>query len=568
VTELRVRRAWHRLPGWLRRLAEIGVLPSDSEELRVRKAVLVLSSALMASLAFVWVATYALLGLWVPAAIPFAYQVASVISIYVFARTRRYRLFRRSQLWMSLLLPFFLQWSLGGFENSSAVSLWGITSPLGALLFVGARESVPWFAAFVGLVALSVGINPALASGAPDIPGGVVLAFFALNILGVATTAYALLQYFVRERERALEESDRLLLNVLPEPVAARLKAEEGIIADSFESVTVLFADIVGFTSLSERLPASELVALLDSVFARWDALAARFGVEKIKTIGDAYMVAAGIPLPRDDHAQVLAEMALEMRHCAAETGVALASSAARSSSTTCGVTPSTPRAEWSPTPHPARFRSQSARTRRCGPTTSWSRAGRSRSRARERWPPTSCSGGATSTRSSRPPPANANRVLDMASGEARLPPRWFIRAFWHVHRRIVRASRGRRGLWPARPDKWGALRLTTRGRRSGEPRSVILGYYEDGPNLVSMAMNGWGPAEPAWWLNLQADPQAVVELAGGDRREVRGRRALGEERERLWQRWRELDKNLDSYAARRPQETAVVVFEPRVAAD
>jgi len=151
--------------------------------------------------------------------------------------------------------------------------------------------------------------------------------------------------------------------------------------------------------------------------------------------------------------------------------------------------------------------------------------------------------------------------------GKARLPPRWFIKTFWHVHRRIVRASQGRKGLWAPRPGKWGALRLTTTGRRSGEPRSVILGYYEDEPNLVSMAMNGWGAAEPAWWLNLQADPQAVVELAGGIRCDVLGRPAVGAERERLWQRWRELDKNLDSYAARRPHETAVVVLEPRAAA-
>jgi deazaflavin-dependent oxidoreductase (nitroreductase family) len=109
-------------------------------------------------------------------------------------------------------------------------------------------------------------------------------------------------------------------------------------------------------------------------------------------------------------------------------------------------------------------------------------------------------------------------------------------------------------------------LRLTTTGRRTGKPRSVILGYYEEGSNLVSMAMNGWGAAEPSWWLNLQADPHAVVELAGGLRREVLGRAAVGGERERLWQHWRELDENLDSYAARRPRETAVVVLEPRAA--
>ena len=106
-------------------------------------------------------------------------------------------------------------------------------------------------------------------------------------------------------------------------------------------------------------------------------------------------------------------------------------------------------------------------------------------------------------------------------------------------------------------PGKWGALRLTTTGRRSGEPRSVIIGYYEDGPNLVSMAMNGWGAAEPAWWLNLQADPQAIVELAGGSAarcsagpqsaRSVNGCGSAGASS----------TKNLDSYAARRPQETA-----------
>ena len=153
---------------------------------------------------------------------------------------------------------------------------------------------------------------------------------------------------------------------------------------------------------------------------------------------------------------------------------------------------------------------------------------------------------------------------MTKARNKAWLPPRWFIKTFWRVHRRIVRASNGGKGLWLPRAGKWGALRLTTTGRRSGEPRSVILGYYEDGPNVVSMAMNGWGAAEPAWWLNLQANPKALVELAGGTQRKVLARPALGAERERLWQRWRELDKNLDSYAARRPHETAVVVLEPR----
>jgi F420H(2)-dependent quinone reductase len=142
------------------------------------------------------------------------------------------------------------------------------------------------------------------------------------------------------------------------------------------------------------------------------------------------------------------------------------------------------------------------------------------------------------------------------------LPPRWFIRLAWKVHRGIYRLSGGRRGLWPARAGRWGAMRVTTTGRRSGQQRSVILGYLEDGPNLVTLAMNGWGEPEPAWWLNLQAEPRARAELRDGAR-EVVARRATGEERARLWERWKAVDLKLDEYARRRPGETAVVVLEP-----
>ena len=143
------------------------------------------------------------------------------------------------------------------------------------------------------------------------------------------------------------------------------------------------------------------------------------------------------------------------------------------------------------------------------------------------------------------------------------LPPRWFVRTAWYVHRGVLRASRGRLGLWRPKPDGWGTLRLTTTGRRTGRDRQVVVGYFEDGPNLVTMAMNGWGVGEPAWWLNLQANPEARAELADGERL-VTGRAAEGEERERLWARWGEIDENLDAYAARRPAGTAVVVLEPR----
>ena len=147
-------------------------------------------------------------------------------------------------------------------------------------------------------------------------------------------------------------------------------------------------------------------------------------------------------------------------------------------------------------------------------------------------------------------------------SKRVRVPPRWFVKLAWHTHRGMYRITRGKIGLWHPKPGRWGTLRLTTIGRRSGEERSVILGYFEDGQNLVTMAMNGWSSGEPAWWLNLQARPEAQVTVSGGGF-PVRGRAAQGEERSRLWARWQEIDKNLDQYAALRSTETAVVIFEP-----
>jgi deazaflavin-dependent oxidoreductase (nitroreductase family) len=163
-----------------------------------------------------------------------------------------------------------------------------------------------------------------------------------------------------------------------------------------------------------------------------------------------------------------------------------------------------------------------------------------------------------------------ADRTVDPSPGTVvsgpRLPPRWFIRLAWVVHRAIYRVTAGRRGLRRPAPGRFGMLRLSTVGRRSGRERAVILGYYEDGPNLVTLAMNGWGAGEPAWWLNLRARPEARVTLKGGARA-VHARAAQGEERQRLWEgfgAYAGWGDDLDAYARLRPTETAVVVLEPR----
>lgn len=146
----------------------------------------------------------------------------------------------------------------------------------------------------------------------------------------------------------------------------------------------------------------------------------------------------------------------------------------------------------------------------------------------------------------------------------AKLPPPWFIHTAWRVHRAMYRLSGGR-FLWTTSNRRgWGALRLTTIGRKSGKERSVIVGYIDDGANLVTLAMNGGDEGHPAWWLNLESHPDAFVRLARQQRRAVRARAATGEERDRLWKRWAEIDVGIDSIAARRSTETPVVILEPR----
>jgi adenylate cyclase len=307
-------------------LAGIGTLSSDSDEERLRKATLTLLTLLIVPLATIWVVTYGALGLWLSASIPFGYQVLSLGSLFWFARTKRYGFFLFGQLFLMLLLPFALQWTLGGFRASSAVSIWAFASPLAALAFVGPRRSLPWFGAYGALLALSTVLEFA-SSGETQLPEAIQVAFFFLNISGVSVVTFLALRYFVRERERAMlaldqehrllqverAKSERLLLNVLPKSVAERLKEREETIADAFLEVTVLFADIVGFTPQAERVSPDRTVKMLNDLFSEFDGLTEQRRLEKIKTIGDAYMVAGGLPEPTSDHANAVADLALDM---------------------------------------------------------------------------------------------------------------------------------------------------------------------------------------------------------------------------------------------------------------
>ena len=306
--------------GLLERLADIGARPEDSRDERLRAGALILATVGIALISFTWVITYLAFDEPLSAAIPAFYQVVTIAGLVVLSRTKRFEIYRTTQMVCFLVLPALLQASLGGFVASSGMVLWCVITPLAALAMLGWRRSLPWLLAFFVVLGLLVALDPVFALDPAGLPQGLVITFFALNISGVTLGSFVMLGYFVHQRELAhaaleteRQRSEQLLLNVLPEPIAERLKHHQGVIAEHHDDVTVLFTDLVGFTAMSADMDATTLVAVLDEIFSSFDALVEREGLEKIKTIGDAYMVAGGLPTPRLDHAQAVARVALAM---------------------------------------------------------------------------------------------------------------------------------------------------------------------------------------------------------------------------------------------------------------
>ena len=294
-------------------VARIGADPNDDDDIRLQKSLLVICAFPFMFAGFAWGLMYMLFNEPLAAAIPFSYGIISLLSIIYFGQTRQYHFFRFSQLTLILLLPFLLMVALGGFINGSAVVLWALICPLGAMLFDKPHQAPRWFLAFLGLVVLSGFLQPYVRP-ANNLSSALVIFFFVINLIGVGSLVFMMVFYFVGQKNAFQEKSETLLLNILPKEIAAILKNESRTIADHYNEASVLFADMVGFTPLSAQLPPVEMVELLNEVFSFFDSLLDKYGVEKIRTIGDSYMVASGLPRGRPDHAQALAHMALEMR--------------------------------------------------------------------------------------------------------------------------------------------------------------------------------------------------------------------------------------------------------------
>jgi adenylate cyclase len=301
------------------RLALVGADPRDGEDLRARKALLVLISVLILPIAAIWGGLY--LAFRSPVGIvPLVYLAVLLGAIVMFSRTGDFaRLLRISQVDI-LLAPTLSMIPLGGFLAAGGVGLWGILAPLGALVFTNVGSAARWYVAWV-VVFLGSGLAGELIGPVWDPPPDwFTSTMLAMNIAVGGTMVFTLLALFAQQRSDALaalrveqQKAENLLLNILPRSIADRLKAESQPIADQFGSASILFADVVDFTPWSERLTPAEVVGCLDHLFSHFDELAERHGLEKIKTIGDCYMVAAGVPEPRSDHACALARVAFDM---------------------------------------------------------------------------------------------------------------------------------------------------------------------------------------------------------------------------------------------------------------
>jgi guanylate cyclase len=304
-----------RLFAWA---ASLGARPDDSEDLRLQRALLVGGFLFLGCpMTFGYGLIYGALGAWPGGLTMIAEGLLALVSIAVLVRTRHFEVMRWLLLGDLLLGPFVVTAMLGGFAPSSAFCIFAVVAPFGSLLwYSNLRAALRWFVAFIALVALIAAAQPILSP--TPMRGTTVL--LVVNVGACVAVSFVFLFYFVDQRNRLLEllrteqrKSEALLLNILPSEVAALLKQRPGAIAEHFYESSILFADVVGFTPLASALSPDGLVRLLNEVFSGFDEIVTTHGLEKIKTIGDCYMVAAGVPRRRTDHAQAITRVALQM---------------------------------------------------------------------------------------------------------------------------------------------------------------------------------------------------------------------------------------------------------------
>jgi adenylate cyclase len=295
--------------GWVGR---IGTAAADTNEVALQKRLAVALCAGTLPLTTLWSVIYLLMDAPLAAVAPVFYTVFTLANTALFAWTRNLEFYRFTQLLVILILPWLVTIALGGFQQSSVVIVWAALCPLGSLLLEEPRRTLLWIVGFVALLPITALLQPHLTPA--HLPDTFVTWFFVLNLGTVIAVVFGLLHYFVRRRDFFQKSSEMLLLNILPKEISEALKTEPRAIAAHYDAASILFADIVGFTPMAATMLPLALVDLLNDVFECFDDLVDKYELEKIKTIGDCYMVAAGVPRQRVDHAEALVNFALDMQ--------------------------------------------------------------------------------------------------------------------------------------------------------------------------------------------------------------------------------------------------------------
>lgn len=288
--------------------------PNDTDDVRLEKLAIFLVAGSCCLAGVVWAAMYWLIfGPGLTTALPALFAVIVGAALVVSHLTRNHQYVVYAQIICIMYITLFIQWSIGGLFDSGFVMVWAFLGPLIALMFQPPRRAFYWFLAFLVNLLLTVIFRDFFARHGQAVDEPTRAMFFLMNLGICSTVVYIFAAYFVHAALTERDKANGLLLNILPAPIAKRLKLRESPISDEFENATVLFADLVGFTQWSERLPPDQVIRLLNDIFSRFDRLVESKGLEKIKTIGDGYMVVAGVPHPTPDHALAGVQLAHEM---------------------------------------------------------------------------------------------------------------------------------------------------------------------------------------------------------------------------------------------------------------
>ena len=298
-------------------LIGIADAPTDDDDLRLRKRVGIVAgyAIIIAALQLPLLAR----GLPLSWAVAVALPAINATNRLLLARSKRFDRYVVVLAGSILVVGVVVEVALGGLNGSSAAIVFAYLAPVLALLALGPKPATGWFIAFLAVLVGVILLDPILSSRIEPQPYPLRLLWYFANLAVPLGFTFALLRYTDLRRRAAEARSEELLTNAIPASISARLKHGESRIAETYPATTVLFADLEGFTPWARETDPERVVDFLDDLFSRFDALAARHGVEKIKTIGDAYMAVAGAPEPNTDHAATAVALARDMLAVVAE---------------------------------------------------------------------------------------------------------------------------------------------------------------------------------------------------------------------------------------------------------